>query len=346
MSQLQGFLWSMGRCATKAVADTISAHTPAHATSWVDTTQMMKSPAYYIKHAPVPLVMTLHHPQYCDTFGKLTQQFADAPVVHTVRDPISNLKSFAKTFLTSFVARRVDEAGQLSAQGKSVADAINPAALEEWLLPTADLWRQYNAYKNSPHLIVDFADLGEDHFVGTMEEIIGFLGLTIETPITWTTEANTECDRFFVGYQRSFTLMDKKLDLQFSRWPNHWGEFGMTTLGELRSEALREVCGDDPIYIHIASDQLCTFGRLDYECATFAAYMAEDAVREAIAHQVATDYANTAEIVAKDLTGLQSRLIAKFEKTSRNGVKRFLKLKPELEARWAGWQELMERKAA
>lgn len=347
MMNLRGFLWSMGRCATKAVSETISRATEAEATSWIDTPRMAAAPHYFLRTYPMPFVLTLHHPQQCDAFAALVAAHRNLPVVLTLRDPIANLESYAKTFFTSFVARRVDEATKRASAGVSVLAAINPKALDEWLMPTADLWRQYSAVKDSPHLILDFSALQEAGFVETMTRVCDFLRLAVKSPIVWTSEANTECDRFLVGYVRTFALFDRRLELRFSRWPDHWSESGLVTLGTLESAVLEEMMGAaGPLYVHAKTDQLLTEGRLAREREAFAALLAEPGMSDKIAAQVAADCRQVAAIVARELPALQEALIKRFMATSRDGVRRLLKLHPDLETHWDRWRVRLEKQAA
>lgn len=337
----------MGRCATKAVSETITRATGAEATSWVDTPKFIESPNYFLRTYPAPFVVTLHHPQLCDAFAALVAAHRDVPVVFTVRDPVANLESYAKTFLTSFVARRVDEAAKLAAQGGSVAGSINPQALDQWLMPTANLWRQYNAVKDSPHLLVDFSELREPQFVATMERICDFLKLERRAPIAWASESNTDCDRFLVGYMRKFSLFDRALELRFTRWNDYWGEFGLVTLGALKSPVLSEMLGgDDTLIVHAKADQVLTEGRIAAEREAFAALLAEPGVSDKIAAQIIKDFKQTTGLVDRELTQFQDKLVRQFMRTSRDGVRRFLKAFPALETQWARWRARTAKEAA
>jgi hypothetical protein len=347
MTNLKGFLWSMGRCATKAVSDMITQTTNAHATSWVDTPRILEAPRYFMRAYPDPFVLTLHHPQLCEAFAALVGAHRDQPVVFTVRDPIANLESYAKTFLTSFIARRVEEAQKIVQQGGSIVAAINTQALDQWVMPTANLWLQYNALKDSPHLIVDFSELGEAQFVQTMTRICDFLALERKAPIGWTSESNTDCDRFLIGYLRRFTLMDRALDLRFTRWDNYWGEFGLVTLATLKSPVLEPMLGPDmPLYIQVKADQLLTEGRHAAERAGFAQLLAEPGVSEAIATQVMSDYQKTSALVERELPTLQDKLVRQFMKTYRDGARRLLKAEPALEPHWDRFQAVLAKQAA
>lgn len=344
---LKGFLWSMGRCATKAVADSLTDASDCEATCWVDTAKIIEAPGFHLGLLDRPTVVTLHHPQFLDAFGKLLAQYRDLPVVFTVRDPIANLESFAQTFLTSFVARRVEEAAQHVSKGGSIVAAINPAALEQWLMPTSHLWRQYAAVKDSRHLVVDFSELGADHFAGTMTRIAEFLGLSCHSPFAWSGEANGQADRFLVGYARTFNVLDRKIELRFTRWQRYWGEPGLVSLGTLRSAILAPLVGaEGSLTVQAKSDQLLTHGRLDRELAAFGRLLETPEVAHALAAQVAADYAKTDEIVTRELPAMQANLVGQFERTQRDGVRRFLKAHPGLEPNWHRWQQAVLRKAA
>ena len=344
---LKGFLWSMGRCATKAVAETISAVTDAEATSWVDTARIIEAPRYHLQLLDRPTVLTLHHPQFLDAFGKLLQAHSNQPVVFTVRDPVANLESFAATFLTSFVARRVDEAAQHVAAGNSIVAAINPAALNEWLMPTSHIWRQYNALKASRHLIVDFSELGDAQFAATMTRICAFLELPQRAPVQWTGEANGASDRFLVGYMRTFHILDRKIELRFTRWDGYWGDPGVVTLGTLASPLLNPVIGaGGRLFVQARSDQLLTEGRLDRERAAFARLLSDPALCDMLAAQISADHAQTEMIVKRELPALQAHLVHQFHNTQRDGVRRFLKAHPALEENWTHWRASQGKVAA
>jgi hypothetical protein len=347
MGNLKGFLWSMGRCATKAVSETISHMTETEATSWVDTPKIVAAPNYYLHTYPTPFVLTLHHPQFCDAFAKLVAAHRSIPTVFTVRDPVANLESYANTFLTTFVARRVDEAVKIKEKGQSVSAGINPQAIEQWLMPTANLWKQYNAVKDSPYLLIDFSELSQAHFAETMARICNFYRLEIKTPAVWTGEANTASDRFLIGYLRTFRLVDRSLDLRFTRWDDYWDESGLVSLGTLRSARLRALTGDDgPLHVHARADQLLTEGRIERERQAFARLLAEPALSDAMAMQIVSDFERTVEIVAQELPGLQAAVVRQFMKTSRDGVRRLLKEHPALEDHWDRWRACMVKSAA
>ncbi len=347
MGNLKGFLWSMGRCATKAVSETITQATDAEATSWVDTPRIVAAAEYYLRYYPSPLILTLHHPQFCDEFAKLIAANKEVPTVFTVRDPVANLESYASTFLTSYIARRVDEAVKMKETGKTVSSSINPQALEQWLLPTANLWRQYNAVKAAPCLLVDFSELGQAQFSQTIERICDFFGLEMKRPALWVGEANTSSDRFLIGYLRNFRLFGRTMELRFTRWNDYWGESGLVTLGTLRSPHLRSVTGDDgPLHVHARADQLLTEGRITREREMFAAMLSDQAAADALARQIALDFRRTSEIVEQELPALQANLVRQFMKTNRDGVKRLVKEHPALEAHWGRWRASMMKNAA
>lgn len=347
MDNLKGFLWSMGRCATKAVSETITQVTQAEATSWVDTPRIIEAPAYFLRSYPRPFVLTLHHPQFCDAFAKLVAAHPTIPTVFTVRDPIANLESYAGTFLTSFIARRVDEAVKMKEKGQSISASINPQALDQWLMPTANLWKQYQAVKDSPLMLVDFSELGQAHYAQTMTRICAHFGIEVNAPISMESEANTACDRFLVGYVRNFRLFDRTLELRFTRWADYWGEPGLVTLGALRSSVLDEMLGaDGPLIVQARADQLLTEGRIERERAAFANLLSDPALTKAIGSQIASDYARTGQIVRDELPALQDKLVRQFMKTNRDGVRRLLKAHPQLETHWNRWRACMMTNAA
>jgi hypothetical protein len=290
--------------------------------------------------------MTLHHPQYFGGFAQLLAALRSTPVVFTVRDPVANLESYAKTFLTSFIARRVDEAAKLVAQNKTVRSTINPQAIEQMLMPTSDLWRQYNAVKDSRYRLVEFSQLGAEHFVATMDSICDFLELERRAPIRWTSEANTEADRFFTGYLRSFTLIDRPMELRFSRWPDYWGEFGLVTIAEIRHPALAGLIGDDPLYVQVKADQLLTQGRWEGEREALTGLLVDASFSDKIATQIVKDYELATQLVNRELPGFQESVLNTFLKTNRDGVRRLLKVHPELEDKWPKWRQLVPKVAA
>ena len=105
MSNLRGFLWSMGRCGTKSILDTINACTTAEMPSWVDTAQFVNAD-YFLRLYSRPLALVLHMPQDTAAYEALLRNHRHIPGVLTVRDPIPNLKSYAKVFKKSFVGRQ------------------------------------------------------------------------------------------------------------------------------------------------------------------------------------------------------------------------------------------------
>lgn len=346
MTQLKGFLWSMGRGATKAVSSTLQACTGIDALDWVDSRVLVQCPQFASHALRRPCVLTLHHPELLQLYAKMLSEKPGIPVVLTFRDPIANLESYAQTFLTSFIARRIDEVEKFVAQGGEAHRMINPKALEEWLLPACNLEAQYLAVKGSPHMIVDFAELSKNQFQSTIRRICRFFDLKVQVGPDWAGEANTECDRFLIGYRRTFRILDRSLELSFTRWKDFWVEPGQLSLGTLRSAHLTAWLGtDQPLYVFGRSDQLMGEGRLDMEREAFASLLAETSIADAIAKQLVSDSQRTVAAVKPALHGLQAQLLAQFLSQHNPGIMRLVKTCPGIDTHWTQWKDVM-RKAA
>ena len=336
MSNLRGFLWSMGRCGLKAISDTINSCTGADATGWIDAARFIEAPNYFCLTYPKPFVLTMHQPQFLPAFQSIVAQCRQTPVVFVVRDPTANLNSCAKTFLTSFIGRRVDEIARLVDQGGYVANSINPEAIAQWLLPMVNYWGQWSAVKDSPHLIVEFQDLAAENYPDTLAEICDFFKLERTAPIAASGDANIPCDVFFAGYLRKFTILDRAIELRFSRWRDYWHEPGVVRLGELRSPALAEILGGGTrLNVLAKADQLLTEGWMQREQDGFAALMSRDEVAEAIASQVVRDYRNAMRFVDREVASFQALVRRKFDAAYGRDMKRFLDAHPSLATKWS-----------
>jgi len=337
MSKLGGFLWSMGRCGTKAVGQTITQHTNAKVVGWVDAPRFIEAPNYFLQTYPRPFVLTMHQPQYTAQFISLLSQRRQIPVVYTVRDPVPNLESYAKIFLSSYISRRIDEIKKHVGTGGSIVASINHQAVDQWLLPMCDYWRQWTAIKDSPHLLVDFAELGEERFVQTITRMCDFFRLERIQPITWTGTANAECDNFFIGYVRQFSVLGRPMELRFSRWPDYWGEPGLVTLGGLRSPVLDEILAPETVLnVHVRADRLLTAGSIEEEREGFALLLSNDKLRDAIASQIVKDCKDSKVLIERELKTFQATLIKKFEAKYLAGVRKFVLAHPALTANWSG----------
>lgn len=339
MSHLQGFLWSMGRCGMKAISDTIRRCTPADVTNWVDAPRLLSAQRYYFLTYPKPFVFVMHQPQYAAKFSSVLAANRQTPVIFVVRDPLPNLISCAKTFLTSFVARRVDDIARHVAQGNSVACAINPDAITEWLIPMVDYWGHWNAVEKSPYLLVDFDDLSSQRYVETLSGICEFLKLEITSPIVDSGPANLACDVFFAGYVRNFAILDRSLELRFSRWDDYWNEPGLTRIGQISSDNLAPILGGSTrLNVHVRADQALCEGRFTQERIAFALLAERDEVVQPIVAQVLKDYRDTLGFVERDLLHFQALVQQRFEAKYGHGLKRFYKTHPHIAEKWTSYK--------
>jgi len=335
MSNLRGFLWSMGRCGTKSILDTINACTTAEMPSWVDTAQFVNAD-YFLQLYSRPLALALHMPQHTAAYEALLRNHRHIPVVLAVRDPIPNLKSYAKVFLKSFISRRIDQVAANLASGQSVISCIDPAAIDQWVMPMIDYWRQWSIIKDSPHRIVDLSDLEEPRFVETLTGICDLFGLQRTKPITWSGVGNTENDGFFLAYKREFPLFGRQLELRFTRWSSLWGEPGLVTLGILRSPVLDGLIGPGgSLYVHGKADQLLCSGGIEREREALGLVLGHPELSQMIAEVIVEDHALVAKWVQDEQENMQNILIAKFEASSRRGVEQFLAAHPWLQERWS-----------
>lgn len=344
---LKGFLWSVGRCGTKAFVEAINGHTDARSLNWIDSPNVVESPEYFGRLATGGFVPTLHQPQLCDKFAQLVQSYPDLPVVYSVRDPISNLRSFAEVFLSSFIGRRIDEIAAFEKKGGAVEKTFNPELLDQLVLPSADIWGHYKGFKDSPHLIVEFSEIGEASFVETMTRVNEFLGLETTTPIVWPGVSNRGCDKFFVFYTRAFQLFDRNINLYFTRWKDYWPEQNLKKIGTLKSTALDPVIGEgEELQVLASTSQLCTEDLWAFEMEAFDTLFSDAAAADKIADQVVADYEYVTQTVAREAPAIKNKLCAKFDKTYRNGVRRFLKEHPDYLDLWTDWSARYEKEAA
>jgi hypothetical protein len=334
MSNLRGFLWSMGRCGTKAILDTINACTTAEMPSWVDTAQFVNAD-YFLQLYSRPFALALHFPHDMAAYETLLQNHRHVPVVLTVRDPIPNLKSYATVFLKSFVSRRIDQIAAILASGRSVISCIDPTAIDGMIMPMIDYWRHWSIIKGSPHRIVDLSDLEEPRFVETMTEICDLFGLQRTRPITWTGVGNIESDGFLLSYRREFPLLGRKLELRFTRWKGLWGEPGLVTLGTLRSPVLDGLIGPGgSLYVHGKTDQLLCSGGIEREREALGLILNHPDMSQMIADVIVEDHALVTKMVQAEQEAMQNILIAKFDESCRHGVEQFLAAHPWLLERW------------
>ena len=336
MSNLRGFLWSMGRCGLKAISDSIRACTDAEATHWIDTARFIESPQYHFMTHPRPFIFVMHQPQYAAAFQSLLATNRELPVLFVVREPLANLRSCAKTFLTSYIARRVDATAALVAKGQFASADIRPEAVDSWLLPMVDYWGHWLAIKASRHLVVEFDDLAANRFVDTVRNICDFLNLDVVAPIEDSGPANLWCDVFFAGYTRTISFLDRDLELRFSRWPDYWHEAGLVRIGELQCAALGEMLGGNTkVYVHAKAEKLLTEGRFDREREGFAKLIEVEEVAQALAAQLTSDYRDTMAFVDRELVIFQTMVARKFDAKYGDGMKKFLQANPVLARKWS-----------
>jgi hypothetical protein len=335
MSNLRGFLWSMGRCGTKAILDTINACTTTEMPSWVDTEQFINSD-YFIQLYSRPFALALHFPQHISAFEHLVRNHRQTPVVMTVRDPIPNLKSYAIVFLKSFVSRRIDQIAGILASGKSIIGNVDPAAIDHMIMPMIDYWRHWSVIKDSPHRIVDLSDLEEPRFVETLSGICDLFDLEPTRPIRWTGVGNTESDGFFLSYRREFPLLGRNLELHFTRWGGLWGEPGLVTLGTLRSPLLDGLIGPGgSLYVHGKTDQLLCAGGIEREREALGVLLNDPEMGQMIAEVIVEDHGLVTKWVQNEQEEMQNILLAKFEESYRRDVEKFLAVHPWLLERWS-----------
>ncbi|MBV9549850.1 MAG: hypothetical protein JO256_09285 [Alphaproteobacteria bacterium] len=333
---MRGFLWSMGRCGTKAIWDTINTCTTGEMPSWVDTVQFVESPDYFLQLYSRPFVLALHLPHHTHAYQTLLQDHPHLPVVMAVRDPLPNIKSYAKVFLTSYVSRRIDEVARTLACGGTIIGSINPAAIDQWLMPMIDYWRHWSIIEKSPHRIVDLTDLDEMRFGTTLTEITDLFRLDRTTPIAWTGIGNTEIDSFLLSYRRELPLLGRKIELYFTRWRNFWPEPGLVTLGTLRSPLLDPLIGpDEYLFVHARADKLLSWGGIEREREALGLILGHPELSQMIAAVVIEDHALVTGMVGNELDEFQNVLIAKFNASYRSGVERFLQAHPWLQERWS-----------
>lgn len=337
MTNLRGFVWSMGRTGTKAILETINTHTNAEQLSWVDTPRFIETPDYYFALYPRPFVLTLHAAQHAAQYAAMLARYRDTPVVFAVRDPIAHVKSYARVFLNSYIGRRIDEVVAHVKSGRRVVGSINFALFDETQLPAFDYGRHWSAIKQSPHKVIDMSDLAESKFAQTLTEICELFGLRRTHPITWPGIANISTDSFILNYRRTFPILGRKLQLRFTRWKEQWAESGLVTVAALRSPLLDDLIGPGgSLYVQMKADHLLTYGRIDRERETFSIMFDDPETRDNFAAVIMEDYGVVNGLVEGELTALQGILIRRVEAMYRDGVDRFLSEHPEIRQKWSG----------
>jgi hypothetical protein len=335
MSNLRGFLWSMGRSGTKVIIDTINEFTDADQLSWVDTPRFIDAPRYFFTFYPRPFCLTLHVCHHTAKYEEMLRLFRATPVVFAVRDPIPHLRSYARVFLNSYIARRVDNVVAHAKTGQTIVSTINPRALDEAHVPTFDYWRHWSTIKESPHKVVDFSDLKEGRFVQTLNEVCDLFGLKRTRPISWPGIANSESDSFIINYTREFPIVDRMLQLRFTRWKGLWSEPGLVTLGALRSPLLDEMIGaGSELFVQAKADQLLTSGSIEREREAFSEMLADEEMKSNLAAAIVEDYNIVSLLVERELDALHNILLRKYNATYRDGVNKFLVEQPEICEKW------------
>jgi hypothetical protein len=337
MTNLRGFVWSMGRTGTKVILETVNACTNAEQLSWIDTPRFIEAPDYYFQLYSRPFVLTLHSGQHINQYAAMLERYRKVPVVYAVRDPVPHIKSYARVFLNSYIGRRIDDVVAHVKSGKSVVGTINLKLFDDAQLAQFDYGRHWSAIKSSPHKIVDMSDLGEETFVQTLTEICDMFGLPRTKPIAWPGIANSTTDSFILNYRRTFPVLGRKLELRFTRWRDLWAEPGLVTVAVLRSPQLDPLVEPGgSLYVQMKTEHLLSYGRIERERDAFALLFSDQGMREDFAAVIAEDYEIVSGLVEKELGALQKMLTERFERSCREGVERFLTEHPALRQKWSG----------
>jgi hypothetical protein len=337
MQSLKGVHLAFGRVGTKAVSDAIAAHTDTNVVTWFDADRILASPRYYLAGSQRPFVMSYHHLIHFEQFKRLIAQNPSCPIVFSVRDPIANLKSFARTMLVSYICGHYNEIKKLAAQGKFLA--LAPDTIEQDFAPIVDYWRYWQAIKRSPNMIVDLSDLSEARFVGTMNRICDFLHLERSTPIVWPGQANSEAAGFLLHYRMDIDFLDREMELFFSLTQDdgavHDAGPGLVLVGTLPSELLGDFVGPGKtVHVHIKADAMLSQSQLARERETFATFVAVGSVKKQLAAKMLEDYGLIIGLVDALHPMTEAAFIDVFHKRFAAGIVEFLRAHPWLEERW------------
>ena len=326
----------MGRSGTKVIIDTINNHTDAEQLSWIDTPRFIDAPNYFFSLYPGRFGLTLHLCHQTAIYENMLRLMRATPVVLTVRDPVAHLRSYARLFLNSYVARRIDGAVAYVRSGKTIVSSVNLKQLDEDHVPTFDYWRHWSAIKNSPHMIVEFGDLGEARFVRTLNDVCDLFGLERKSPITWPGIANSASDGFIFNYAREFPILDRNLELRFTRWKSLSNEPGLVTLGTLRSPLLDIAFGaNTELTVQAKADTLLTYGSIAREQEAFALLLSDAEMKDNIAAVIAEDYDIVGQLVDREIDAMHDVLLRKYNATCREGVEKFLREHPAIAEKWS-----------
>lgn len=344
---LKGFLWSVGRSGTKAIIDSINSHTSARSVNWQDSSKLIESPKFFNQYANVDFVPTLHFPRLCGLYGEIVKENPELPVVYAVRDPISSIQSYADAFLATHISRQIDKMKEHEAKGGKILATFDHQLLDQLAIPSADIWGHYKAFKHSPHLIVEFSELGEASFVDTINRMNDFLGLETTSSVVWPGISNQACDKFLGHYRRTFQILDRIVELHFIRWDNYWPDHNLIKLGTLKSDRLKDLAGEEgELQVLAPSAQICTEDQWQFERDAFQNLLSDVEVVETLATQIVDDFNYMVDTVKREVPALKEALCTKFDKTQRKGVRRFLKEHPEYADLWPAYSERIKEKAA
>jgi hypothetical protein len=337
MQHLKGILLSIGRVATKAVADTISRHTDTDVLSWKDTERVLSSPRYYLLGSARPFVLIYHSQLYFEKFKWLINELPDRPIAFSVRDPIEGLKAYARATLLAFISGHYQEYLDLMDRGQLLT--LSPAAVERDFVPVVNYWKFWQAIESHPNMVVDFSDFGEARFSETMTRICDFLDLDITTPIAWSGRSNTEFDTFLINYQLPLNFLDRDVKLFFSREEEEGNVSrngpGLLPVGTFQSERLDAVLGPGtPLHVHMRADDMLSFSEYRREKEAFTAFACNPQVKDQLAGKLLTDFEVIKTLADAQRESVEQQFLEKFSKTYEADLLQFLRAHPWLEEKW------------
>lgn len=336
MNHFRGFLLAIGRVATKATADALSRYASADFIRWNDTARILASPLYFFHTAQRPFILA-HHEQKLDGMTAVLAELPDSPVVYTVREPISHLRSMAKTFLTMHVCHNFETTIRRIEAGRSIVEMMAPN-ITLWT-SFIDYMAPYRAIEPYPKLVLDISDFSEAKFAGTIETICDLFHAPAKSPVVWDGLANSPADTFFNHYRMPLKVLDRDMELAFTGQAVEASYHALTgnllPLGAFTLEGLEALLGHSaPVYVHTAAPAMLSYSELQREQESFAALLSNAEIRQSLASKIMTDYKIVETIVAAEQEKLEALMIECYHARYEQDMQRFLEANPTLSDKW------------
>jgi hypothetical protein len=336
MNHFRGFLLAIGRVATKATADALSRYASADFIRWNDSARIMASPLYFFHTAQRPFILTQHE-QNLEAMTAILAELPASAIVYTVREPISHLRSMAKTLLTMHICHAFEATTQRIQNGHGIVELMAPNIT--LLTSFIDYMRRYRAIEPYRKLVLDISDFSETRFTNTIATICDVFQAPAKGQVSWEGLANSTADTFFNHYRLPLQLLDREMVLAFTAQPveasYHALPGNLLPLGAAVLEGLEALLGPDmPIHVHAAAPGLLSYSELQREQETFATLLGNKDVRQSLAAKILTDYQIVEAIVAAEQNKLAAMMIECYHQRYEPDMQRFLDANPAIADKW------------